>query len=417
MVKLQPDRPLDLMIRGGRVVDPATGFDRTMDVGIIAGRIAVIEPRIVGRVAPIRREHPPALGTQVIDATGLLVVPGMIDLHGHVYTGVSPLTCPADAACAVGGVTTIVSAGDAGANTIDGFRRLVVDHSLTRVLAFLHISTIGLSGWPVPEARDPDYLDVDAAVRAGELNRDIVVGIKVRMSKSTVGANGLIPLAKALNAAEQLGLPVMVHIGMTATPLAALLSMLREGDIVTHCFAGGINGIVENGTVIGEAFAAKNKGVLFDVGHGFGSFDYPVAERCISQGLLPDTISTDLHSLSAGASMQDLPTTMSKMLGLGMPLHEVLASVTNSPADAIHRGTELGRLRMGAVADITILELLSTESRLRDTSDNERIVSSRLVARYTIRAGHPMLGPFPHPGVAYAAPPRTSVEAGRPPGA
>ena len=396
---------LDLVIRGGRVIDPASGRDEVADVGVRGGRVAVIEPHITQGIEPFRA-YPPQLGTQEIDAGGCLVVPGLVDLHAHVYTGVCPLTCPADAACAPAGVTTVVSAGDAGANTIAGLRHLVVDRSLTRVLAFLHISTIGLAGWPVPEAVDADYLDVDAAIRAGEAHPDLVVGIKVRMSHSMTGSNGLLPLERACEAARHLDLPVMMHIGGSQAPLADLLALLRPGDIVTHCFTGTGHGLVEDGQLIPQVRSARDRGVLFDVGHGFGSFDFPIAEVCAKEGFWPDAISTDLHSFSAGTTMVDLPTTMTKLLHLGMPLAGVLAATTVRPAEAVGR-RDFGRLEIGAVADIALLEIRDGEIRLKDTSGNSRTAGRSFAVRKTIRAGQAWNGPFTHPGLAYNAPPST----------
>jgi dihydroorotase len=396
----------DLVIRGGRVIDPASGRDEVADVGIRSGRVAAIEPHISHGIAPFRA-YPPALGTQEIDAGGCLVVPGLVDLHAHVYTGVCPLTSPADAACAPAGVTTVVSAGDAGASTIAGLRHLVVDRSLTRVLAFLHISAIGLAGWPVPEAVNADYLDADAAVRAGEAHRDLVVGIKVRMSHSMTGSNGLLPLERAGRAARELDLPVMMHIGGSQAPLADLLALLRPGDIVTHCFTGSGHGLVEGGRLIPQARPARERGVLFDVGHGFGSFDFPTAQVCATEGFWPDAISTDLHSFSAGTTMVDLPTTMTKLLHLGMPLADVLAATTVRPAEAIGR-RDFGRLENGASADITLLAIQDGEVPVKDTSGNSGTAERSFTVRKTIRAGQAWNGPFTHPGLAYNAPPRAA---------
>jgi dihydroorotase len=367
-------RQRDLVVKGGRVIDPRAGTDEVRDLAIRAGRIATYADS----------------DALVIDATGLLVVPGLVDIHGHVYVGVSPLGIPVDQSCALGGVTTIVSAGDAGANSIDGLRHLIVEQSRTRVLAFLHISSIGLAGWPVAESRDLDYLDVEATVRAGETNRDLLAGIKVRMSRSIVGQNGTLPLERAIAAGERLGLPVMVHVGDTACPLGTLLSLLRPGDIVTHCFAGGINGLVADGHVLSEAWEARQRGVLFDVGHGFASFDFRVAQRAIDEGFFPDTISTDLHRLSTAGTMRDLPTTMSKLLGLGMPFADVLAAVTTRAAAAIRRGDEFGHLGAGAIADVAILELVPGAFQLTDTNENTRCFTHIFVNRHTIREGHLM---------------------------
>jgi dihydroorotase len=400
-----PPGPLDLVVRGGRVVDPASGLDRVMDVGIRLGRIVGLEPDIADGVDPGGKGSLPTLGTREIDAVGLLVTPGFVDLHAHVYVGVCPLTSPADVACSRAGVTTVVSAGDAGAHTIDGFRRLIVERSLTRVLAFVHISTIGLAGWPVPEAAREEYLDVDAAATAAWRHRDIVVGIKVRMSASMTGGQGLLPLQRAVEAAEAVDVPVMVHIGGAEAPLPDLLALLRPGDIVTHCFTGAGHGLVEADRLLDAAMEARAGGVLFDVGHGAGAFDFDVAERAASEGFWPDVVSTDLHSLSAGGAMVDLPTTMAKLLWLGMPLADVLAAVTCWPAAAIGRQGALGAIELGREADLAVLELVDEPFDVADTMGHRRRLDRRVRIHHTIRAGQPWGGPHAHPGERYDGPP------------
>jgi dihydroorotase len=393
------------VIRGGRVVDPASERDGIFDIGVRLGRVVAVEPSLSAGVVPRDRDAMGSLGTQEIDARGLVVAPGFIDLHAHVYVGVCPLTSPADEACRGAGVTTVVSAGDAGAHTLDGFRRLVVERSLTRVLAFVHISTIGLAGWPVPEAAEPGYLDVDAAVRAAWRHRDFVVGVKVRMGAAMTGGLGLLPLDRAVAAAEQVGLPVMVHIGGAEMSLEALLARLRPGDIVTHCFTGTGHGLVESGALVDAAASARQRGVLFDVGHGAGSFDFRIAEPAAAAGFWPDVISTDLHSLSAAGPMVDLPTTMAKLLWLGMPLDAVLAAVTSRPAAAIGRSDSFGSLAVGTTADITVFELVDEPVEVADTMGNVRQVDRQIRVRHTVRGGQPWDGPYAHPAVGYDGPP------------
>jgi dihydroorotase len=357
-MQLQDHDRLDLIVRGGQVIDPVLGVNERLDVGVKYGRIVELAPDLSSRVTPPRVEYPPDTGTDVIDATGKLVVPGLVDMHAHVYGGVCPLTIPADETSATSGVTTIVSAGDAGAHTIEGFRRLVVAQSRTRVLAFVHISTIGLAGWPEGEAIDLGYLDVDKAVRAVIENRDFVVGIKIReQAPLIVGDNGLEPVRRAVAAGEGAGVPVMVHIGGAPVGLGELMDALRPGDIITHCFTPAPHGLIENGALIDAAKRARQRGVIFDVGHGFGSFAYGVVERAIAGGFWPDTISTDLHSLSIDGPARDMPTTMSKLLNLGMPLPEVIRASTARPAEVIGCADTLGSLAVGRPADIAVLAI------------------------------------------------------------
>jgi dihydroorotase len=402
------DSALDFIVSGGRILDPGSELDQVADIGVTLGRIVAVSPSLRDRAVLGNVAFPPTTGTLEIDASGSLVVPGFIDMHAHVFTGVCPLTSPADATSARSGVTTIVSAGDAGASTIDGFRQLIVQRSLTRVLAFLHVSRIGLAGWPVGESQDLDYLDVDAAVRAGTLNGDIVVGIKIRVTQSITGDNGIVPLERAIAAAELLDVPVMVHIGGSELPIGEVLGVMRPGDIVTHCFTGGDNNLLHGNQIADEVLEARERGIVFDVGHGFGSFSFPVAEIFAEAGFWPDVISTDLHSLSSNGPMIDLPTTMSKMLHLGMPLERVILAVTANPAATIKRSSTIGSLSVGREADIAVVTIRDAPLEVGDAFGNRRTINRQIHVLHTIRAGLPWSGPFPHPGVAYSGPRSTS---------
>lgn len=384
----------DLVVKGGHVVDPAQGIDGKMDVAISRGRIAALEHNIEGSGRDVS-------GARLVDATGAFVVPGLIDIHAHVYTGVCPLTIAADEMCAQSGVTTIVSAGDAGANTVEGFRQLIFNASRTRVLAFLHISTTGLATFPVGESIQIGLLDVAAAEAAIARFPDMIVGLKVRQGGAGVtGTNGLEPLRRALTVGRSTGLPVMVHITDSDEPIADLLAMLREGDIVTHCFTGSANGLRQDGRIVESAIRARERGVLFDVGHGAASFDFEAAHAAATVGFWPDTISTDLHSISA-PKVKNLPDVMSKMLAVGMPLGDVISAVTNRAAAAICRQDQLGALRIGAVADIAVLDLLSGAVELTDNFGHRRSTNTTLSARHTIRAGA-VWGSPTHPGTGVA---------------
>lgn len=387
----------DLVIKGGRVFDPASGLDLMADVGIRRGRIAAIGPNLPAR--PQKLDYPPHLGTQVLNAEGQYVAPGFIDLHAHVFTGVCPLTVPADPIAAASGVTTMVSAGDAGAYSITGFRKLIVERSHTRILAFLHISVVGLITWPHGEMVDINYADVDLAVDAIEQNRDIVVGIKVReTAPDVVGTNGLEPLRRAILVGKATALPVICHIGNTPTVLTEVLDMLRPGDILTHCFTGSANNLVVDGALVDGAHRARERGVIFDIGHGFGSFDFSIADVAVAEGLFPDTISTDIHSLSAAGPMKDLPTTMSKLLSLGMPLEDVVAAVTSRPASVIGRDSDIGAIEIGREADVAVFRLVEEPVESRDAYGHTRQLDRWIEVTSTIRKGVPWNGPYPHPG-------------------
>jgi dihydroorotase len=224
------------------------------------------------------------------------------------------------------------------------------------------------------------------------------VGVKVRMSRPTIGDNDLEPLRRAVAIADATHVPVMMHIGNGPRPLGELLDLLRPGDIVTHCFSGTENAIIEDGRIGGAVMEARRRGILFDVGHGSGSFSFRVAEIAAGLGFWPDSISTDLHSLSANGPVFDLPTTMSKFLFLGMPLEDVIRSVTVGPAAAIGRNDVLGAIALGRVADLSVFHIEQGPRTFVDAHGETRPGSAGVQVRHTIRAGIPWHGPWPHPG-------------------
>lgn len=379
----------DLVIRGGEVLDPSVPLRGIMDVGIRHGQVAALGVDL-----------PMAKGTPVIDARGRLVVPGLVDLHTHVYPQGSAIGLPADELAPVAGTTTCVSAGDAGANNFSAFRHFIAGQSRTRLFAFLHISTIGLAGFPVHEMLNLDYADVGLAAKTVAENREMVLGLKVRESRSVVGSNGLEPLSRAIMAAEESGTSarVMCHIGDAPGDLTALLDMLRPGDILTHAYSGAGNNTVQNGAVLPAALAARARGVIIDVGHGAGSFDFTVAERALDQGFGPDSISSDIHALSGNAPSEPfLPNVMSKFLALGMSLEAVIAAATSRPAQVIDRVPLLGTLQIGAPADVTILDVVRMPVEFIDTRGNRRQGDRQLKVVQTVRAGRPFGRPYPLP--------------------
>ena len=383
------DLRFDLVIRGGEVVDPSVGLRGKRDVGIRWGVVAAVEPGI-----------PADRSAQSIDATGKLVLPGLVDLHAHVYPQASALGLPADELVPFTATTTYVSAGDAGANNFSAFKHYIVAQSRSRIFAFVHISSIGLAGFPVGEELNLDYLDVEAAARTVAENADIAIGVKVRISKNVVGANALEPLKRALAAAERAGggARVMCHIGDAPGDLTQLLELLRPGDILTHTYSGAGNNTVQDGRLLPAALAAKKRGVIIDVGHGGGSFDYTVAEPAIAQGLAPDTISSDIHAVSGNTpGMPYLPWVMSKFLNLGFSLEEVVAMATVNPARVIGRVDKLGTLQVGAPADVSIVELVEAPVNFVDTRKNTRPGSRWLKPVQTVRAGRPFGRPYPQP--------------------
>ena len=385
----QAAEPFDLVIKGGEVIDPSQNLRGVRDVGIRLGQVAAVEPSI----APERAK-------QTIDAKGKLVTPGLVDLHAHVYPYGSAIGIPPDELVPYSATTTYVSAGDAGANNFAGFKRLVAAQSRSRLFAFVHISSIGLAGFPVGELLNIDYANVDAAARTIAENPDIVLGAKVRETLAFVGNNGIEPLKRAILAVERSGTKgrVMCHIGNAPGDLSVLVDTLRPGDILTHPYSALGNNTVQDGKVLPALLEAKKRGVIIDVGHGAGSFSYDIAEAAIQQGLLPDTISSDVHVAAANTpSKPYLPWVLSKFLALGFSLEDVIAAATVRPATIINRVPKLGTLQTGAPADVSILELVEGSVELLDTSNKPRTGKAYLKAVQTVRGGVPFGRPYTLP--------------------
>jgi dihydroorotase len=338
----------DLVLTGGRLLDPGSGLDARGDLAFRGGRIAALGARL--DTGGARR---------VVDASGRIIVPGLVDLHTHVYWGATGLGVNAETLCCRSGTTTFVDAGSAGAGNFAGFRRYVAESTRLRILAFLNVSYAGIFGFGpglwVGENWDLRLVNRDECARAVEANRDLVVGIKVRIGAEAGGPSGLVPLDAALEVAERLRVPVMAHVDMPPPTLPEVLARLRPGDVWTHCFRAPPNAALSAaGGIDREVLAARKRGVLFDVGHGFGSFSFATARRLVAEGLYPDSISSDVHAFSVDGPARDLLHVASKFLNLGMPLAEVVRRVSSAPARCIGR-PELGRLADGGRGDAVVL--------------------------------------------------------------
>ena len=391
------DDKFDLVIKGGEVLDPSQSLRGRRDIGIRYGIVEALEPEI-----------PAARALRVLDASGKLVTPGLVDLHTHVYPYGSAIGIPADELVAHQCTTTCVSAGDAGANNFAAFRRFIVAQTRTRLCAFIHIANSGLASFPIAELTNINVADVGAAARAIAENADLVIGAKVRMSENVIAKNGIEPLKRAIAACEQAGNGgrVMVHIGGVETRalMSQILELMRPGDILTHAYSGAPNlsgdftNIVEDGKLLPQALAAKQRGVIFDVGHGGGSFDYTVAEIAIAQGCTPDTISSDIHVFSGNTpGMPYLTWVMSKFLGLGFTLDQVVAMATVNPAKIINRVPKLGTLQLGAPGDVAIMDLVEGPVTFVDTRNNTRNGNAYLKPVQTVTAGVPFGRPYNAP--------------------
>ena len=365
----------DLLVKGGRVIDPSQSLDRVADVAVSDGRIAAIAPGL-----------DPKQARRVINVPGSLVTPGLVDIHVHGFQGVSHWGVDLDRFCLARGVTTAVDAGTSGADSFEGFRRYVINPSKTRVLAFLNISRIGLIARP-GELTDMRMVDVAAAEEAAMEHADVIVGVKVRCSGGLAGPNELEAVRRTRAVADKIGKPIMMHVGRHNTPLEGLVEQLRPGDMMTHSFrtSGGVIG--PDGRVPDYIKRAAQRGVRFDIGHGGGGFTFAAMEQALREGLPPSSISSDIHIYSAMGPVFDLPTTMSKMLLLGLPLQKVIELSTIEPARAVRREDRLGSIKPGRIADIAVLNLVQGKFPLIDSAKEVRQASQKLVPVLALRNG------------------------------
>ncbi|MGJ5010651.1 amidohydrolase family protein [Bradyrhizobium oligotrophicum] len=392
-----PADKFDLVIKGGDVIDPSQSLRGRRDIGIRWGVVEAVEPEI-----------PAERALRSIDANGRLVTPGLIDLHSHVYPYGSAIGIPPDELVQFQGTTTVVSAGDAGVNNLAALRRFITAQSRARIYAFVHIANNGLSAFPVAELYNIDNAQVDACAMALAENPDFLLGVKVRMSENVIFKHGIEPLKRAIKACELCGWParMMVHIGGVETGelMSQILDLLRPGDILTHAYSGAPNmggaftNIVQDGKLLPAALAAKQRGVLFDVGHGGGSFDFTVAEVAIPGGCGPDTISSDIHVFSGNSpGMPFLPNVMAKFIAMGFSLEQVVSMATSVPAKIINRAQKIGTLQVGAPADVAIMDLVEGPVSFVDTRGNKRDGKLQLKPVQTVINGVPFGRPYQSP--------------------
>jgi dihydroorotase len=368
----------DTIIHGGHLIDPANQRNGRFDVAIKRDRIVAVAPHIDTTQA-----------RHLIDASDRIVTPGLIDLHTHVYHGVTYWGIEPDALAARSGVTTWVDVGSAGAYNFGGLREFIMRQSDVRIVTFLNISGVGLTA-PFGEHLNLDNCDIDLFCQIVDQHRDIIIGVKARIEEKTVGPNGLEPLRRARIAADRCGLPMMVHIGSGPPDLDAVLEYLKPGDILTHCFTGGTMRVTAgDGLPHASIQKAIARGVILDVGHGAGSFDFAVAEGMLKAGILPDAISTDMHQISVHGPMFDLPTCMSKFLAIGVSLEHVIAAATAQPAKILNL-PDVGSLHVGAKADVAVLRNYHGTFHFYDIAMASRQGSQLLACETTILNGRIM---------------------------
>lgn len=347
----------NLVLRGGRVIDPTQGIDRRADVVIADGKAAGLDV------------EPPA-DAQVIDADGAIVTPGLIDLHTHVYWGGTSLGVDPDAYALKSACTMLVDAGSAGPGNYAGFARHVIEPSFTRILSYLHVSFAGIYAFSrrimVGESHDMRLMAAREAVAVAEQHPDTIIGIKVRIGANASGPSGIAPLDVALDVADETGLPLMVHIDEPPPSYGEVVSRLRKGDVLTHCFRPFPNAPMDGaGNVRPQIIAARERGVYFDVAHGMGSFSWKSARAMLGHGFRPDVISSDVHALNLDGPVHDNLRVMSKFRALGWSLEEVIEAASPAPARVLGL-PDHGHLRPGAIGDVSVFREVEGPVELED---------------------------------------------------
>jgi dihydroorotase len=370
----------DIVIKGGRLIDPAQNIDATMDVAINGDKIAVVD-----------KDISPQEGQQLIDARGKLVTPGLIDMHVHVFDSIMKIALEPDVAGVKHGVTTVVDGGSSGHITFGAFTKHILPTARTRVFCFLHLCSLGLI--PEPELKDWDEVDLDAMAETIAANKNIIKGVKLRLVGKLVTSDGIEVVKTARKIARQFGLPIMVHIGDTdsqvpATLTPECLSVMEAGDILAHVYTANQGSVLRpDGTIVPELKAAMERGVILDPATGRSNFSFNVARRCLAEGIVPTVIGTDLNYRCLKDRTFSLPVNMSKFMALGLDLKQVVAMTTINTARAIHEEKKIGSLEPGMPADVSILELSSGDWTLIDSPGETIKVDKLLVPITTIKGG------------------------------
>ncbi len=372
----------DLLITGGDVIDPSAGLRGVMDVAIAAGKIAAVAPDI-----PASEAH------QSVSAKGRLVMPGLVDMHAHVLLNGHDMGMNTDRCCRGSGVTTLCDAGSAGSATFPALRNLLDHHVQTRIRAFVNLSAIGITGVSRGgELAHFPYADPEGCARTIKQNPDLAFGVKLRFGPGLVWEYSAEPVKLARRAADMAGagVPMMMHITDSPVPLPDLIAHMKPGDIVTHCYHGRNHGIMgqEKQFVLKEIIEAQRAGIIFDCAHGRNHFNFRMIEKALDQGFLPDTISTDLTMTTyTQGPVWDLPTTMTKLLHLGLPLEEVVRRSTAAPARIMGYEGTVGTLKPGANGDVAVFELRDGNFDLKDADGNVITAKRRLIAQTTVKDG------------------------------
>jgi dihydroorotase len=378
------------LLKGGHLIDPAGGKDGPFDIRVREGKVDAIEVNLE------------ADGATLIDVRNRIVTPGLIDVHLHLMKGLGAFGVDPDIFGIGSGVTTVADAGSAGHTMLNVFRNYVTDNAKTRVLNYINLSTLGgVTGPGFSILADPRLIDEAKIGQAVEANRDIIVGIKIMATGGALGAQGLKPLERARRLGDELKIPLLVHIGESwtkgAEPVAVgdVLKYLRAGDIVTHMFTVHPGGLLDaNGKLWPQVRDAKESGVLMDVGHGLHNLNFDVARKVLDQGLHPDGVSTDGHRGNRAGPVYDLPTTMAKLMALGFTLKQVVEMATANAARLLGRSHELGTLRVGDRAEISVVKIEDREWKAVDSQKGTIPAHQTITPVYAIR-GDTIYEPLP----------------------
>jgi dihydroorotase len=401
------DAQFDVLLRGGRVIDPASGRDGVADIAIRDSVIAAIEPAI-----------PAAAARQVLDVSGRIVTAGMIDTHAHVYQHVTGrFGLNADMVGIRSGVTTLVDQGGPSCMTIPGFRHFIVEPAESRVLCFISMYLVGgMEGHLYPALYGPEQVDVKATIRAGRANSDLVKGVKAHAEIGGASRWGLEVVKLGKRIASELGVPLYIHLGqiwplkdgVTIDPddvVRELMPIMEPGDVLAHPFTRHPGGFVsvETGQVHPVVWAALDRGVTVDVGHG-SHFSFEMARRTLTAGIRPNTLGADMHGYNvnppgtgkdaavaanpfAGTAPFNLTIAMTELMALGMSLPEIVATVTSNPARMVRMRDTLGTLVVGREADVSVLNLLRGRFTLSDNSGETLVTDQMLTPDFALRAG------------------------------
>lgn len=374
----------DLLIKGGRVIDPAQNIDDKLDIAICADKITAVA-----------KEIPSSEGREIVDAGNRLVIPGLIDLHCHIYDSVYHFCLEPDIAGVKQGVTTVVDAGTAGEATFKGLLKFIIPHSKTRIYCLLHLCSFGLMC--IPELRNWDEINLESFTATIESHLDIIKGVKLRLVGNLVAETGVEVVKTAKNAVKQFGLPIMIHIGdmdkkVSPTLTQETVSLLEPGDVLTHIYTDIYGGLLRpDGTVMPEIKAAMERGVIMDTACGSASLNFQVAQKSLEQGLIPTTLSTDLTRQNLHGPTYNLPVTMTQFMGLGFDLRQVISMTTINPARVLREESRIGCLKPGMEADVSILELLSGAWELYDSQRKKMEVKQMIMPCMTVKSGQVMM--------------------------